>query len=100
MKTIFICCNNIFINQWFHINVNQSADNKIASPTEVLAIEYKESPERQEDHSPSPSPPPPSEPVKVEVPPVQPPPDLLVIIMDFGITEIADWCSTGNAYLY
>ncbi|XP_057416755.1 putative clathrin assembly protein At5g35200 [Lotus japonicus] len=56
---------------------NQAADNKIASPTEVLAIEYKESPERQEDHSPSPSPPPPSEPVKVEVPPVQPPPDLL-----------------------
>ncbi|KAL2338417.1 hypothetical protein Fmac_012863 [Flemingia macrophylla] len=48
---------------------------------EVLAIEYKKSTEVQEERQPSPSssppPPPPSEPVKVEAPPVQPPPDLL-----------------------
>ncbi|ESW27051.1 hypothetical protein PHAVU_003G169400 [Phaseolus vulgaris] len=48
---------------------------------EVLAIEYKKTTEVQEERPPSPSPspppPPPSEPVKVEAPPVQPPPDLL-----------------------
>ncbi|KAF7806434.1 putative clathrin assembly protein [Senna tora] len=52
--------------------------NKIASPKEVLAIEYKKT-EVQEERSPSPSPPPPPppEPVKVEAPAAQPPPDLL-----------------------
>lgn len=53
------------------------ATDKIASPKEVLAIEYKKTPEVQEERPPSPPPPPPSEPVKVEAPPVQPPPDLL-----------------------
>ncbi|KAG4378826.1 hypothetical protein AAZX31_17G107300 [Glycine max] len=48
---------------------------------EVLAIEYKKTTEVEEERPPSasasPSPPPPSEPVKVDAPPVQPPPDLL-----------------------
>ncbi|XP_027329252.1 putative clathrin assembly protein At5g35200 isoform X2 [Abrus precatorius] len=61
------------------VRKDQAADNKITSPKEVLAIEYKKTTEEQEERSPSPSPPPPppSEPVKVEAPPVQPPPDLL-----------------------
>lgn len=53
------------------------ADNKIAAPKEVLAIEYKKEPEMKEEHPPSPPPPPP-EPEKVEAPaPVVEPPDLL-----------------------
>ncbi|KAF5742013.1 hypothetical protein HS088_TW09G00052 [Tripterygium wilfordii] len=55
----------------------QVVDNKISSPKEVLAIEYKKVPEVQEEHPPSPPPP---EPVKVEAPapaPVAEPTDLL-----------------------
>lgn len=63
-----------------YIITKQVNDNKIASPKEVLAIEYKKTPEVQEERPPSPSPPPPPEPVKVEAPAAQPPPDLLVII--------------------
>ncbi|KAH7546319.1 putative clathrin assembly protein At5g35200 [Ziziphus jujuba] len=48
-------------------------DNKIAAPKEVLAIEYKKTPEEEEPRPPSPPPP---EPVKVEAP-VAEPPDLL-----------------------
>lgn len=51
--------------------------DKIASPKEVLAIEYKKAPEVQEERPASPPPPPP-EPVKVEAPVVEP--DLLVIL--------------------
>jgi len=55
--------------------------------------------ERPPSPSPSPPPPPPAEPVKVEAPPVQPPPDLLVINFAFSastspvfdIIRIADW---------
>lgn len=57
------------------VRKDQSVDNKIAAPKEVLAIEYNKEPEVKEERAPSP--PPPSEPVKVETPPVQPPPDLL-----------------------
>lgn len=53
-------------------------NNKIASPKEVLAIEYKKPPEVQEARPESP-PPPPAEPVKVEAA-VTEPPDLLVIL--------------------
>lgn len=70
----------------------QAIENK-----EVLAIEYKKTTEVEEEcpPSPSPPPPPPSEPVKVDAPPVQPPPDLLVITLflcvfsspDFGIIQ-------------
>ncbi|XP_059432299.1 putative clathrin assembly protein At5g35200 [Corylus avellana] len=52
---------------------DQVVDNKIASPKEVLAIEYKKDPEVQEVRPPSPPPP---EPVKVETP-VAEQPDLL-----------------------
>ncbi|KAH8481693.1 hypothetical protein H0E87_029255 [Populus deltoides] len=52
---------------------DQLVDNKIASPKEILAIEYKKEPEVKEERPPSPPPP---EPVKVEEPVVQPP-DLL-----------------------
>ena len=57
-------------------------DNKIASPKETLAIEYKKAPEpdMQEERPPSPPEPPAPEPVKVEPPAPQPPPDLLVSI--------------------
>ncbi|XP_041004978.1 putative clathrin assembly protein At5g35200 [Juglans microcarpa x Juglans regia] len=48
--------------------------DKIVSPKEVLAIEYKKAPEVQEERPASPPPPPP-EPVKVEAPVVEP--DLL-----------------------
>ncbi|MCH85677.1 clathrin assembly family protein, partial [Trifolium medium] len=57
------------------VRKDQAIDNKIASPKEVLAIEYNKEPEAKEEHSPSPPPQP--EPVKVETPAVQPPPDLL-----------------------
>ncbi|RYR30586.1 hypothetical protein Ahy_B01g055331 isoform B [Arachis hypogaea] len=58
------------------------ANDKTASPKEVLAIEYKKTPETQEESPPTPPAAPPSEPVKEEEPPahpapVQPPPDLL-----------------------
>lgn len=52
---------------------DQTADNKIDAPKEILAIEYKKTPEVEEAKPPSP---PPSEPVKVEAPVVEPP-DLL-----------------------
>ncbi|XP_061350672.1 putative clathrin assembly protein At5g35200 isoform X2 [Gastrolobium bilobum] len=58
------------------VRKDQVSDNK-ASPKEVLAIEYKKTPEVQQELPASPPPPPVSEPVKVEAPPVQPPPDLL-----------------------
>ncbi|KAG2407979.1 putative clathrin assembly protein [Vigna angularis] len=58
------------------VRKDQFIENK-----EVLAIEDKKTTEVQEERPPSPSPspppPPPAEPVKVEAPPVQPPPDLL-----------------------
>ncbi|KAM3714160.1 hypothetical protein ACB098_01G313700 [Castanea mollissima] len=54
---------------------DQVVNNKIASPKEVLAIEYKKPPEVQEARPESP-PPPPAEPVKVEAA-VTEPPDLL-----------------------
>ncbi|KAI9117150.1 hypothetical protein K1719_011316 [Acacia pycnantha] len=62
------------------VRKDQATDNKIASPKEVLAIEYKKTSEAQEapavpvQESP---PPPPPEPVKVEAPAAQPPADLL-----------------------
>lgn len=49
---------------------------KLAAPKVVLSIEYNKAPEVQEEHPPSPPPP---EPVKVEMPVVEPP-DLLVIL--------------------
>lgn len=52
---------------------DQMADNKIDAPKEILAIEYKKTPEVEEAKPPSP---PPSEPVEVEAPVVEPP-DLL-----------------------
>lgn len=59
--------------------LTEQGDNKIAAPTEVLAIEYKKEPEVKEEHPPSPPPPEPvKEPVKEE-PPIVEPPDLLVI---------------------
>ncbi|OIW18593.1 hypothetical protein TanjilG_13345 [Lupinus angustifolius] len=58
------------------VRKDQAAENKICSPKEVLAIEYKHTSE-EEELPPSPTPPPPPEPVKVEAPPVQSPPDLL-----------------------
>ncbi|KAK2357927.1 putative clathrin assembly protein [Trifolium repens] len=57
------------------VRKDQAIDNKIASPKEVLAIEYNKEPEAKEERPPSPPPQP--EPVKVETPAVQPPPDLL-----------------------
>lgn len=51
-------------------------DNKISAPKEVLAIEYKKTPELEESRPPSPPPP---EPVKEVEAPVAEPPDLLVI---------------------
>jgi hypothetical protein len=81
-----------FCNRCFNINLKykQAIDNKIASPKEVLAIEYNKEPEAKEERPPSPPPQP--EPVKVETPAVQPPPDLLVITvfyfaMTFVITD-------------
>ncbi|KAJ7956747.1 ENTH/ANTH/VHS superfamily protein [Quillaja saponaria] len=56
------------------VRKDQVVDNKITSPKEVLAIEYKKTEEVLDAHLPSP--PPPSEPVKVEAPVVEPP-DLL-----------------------
>ncbi|XP_002531947.2 putative clathrin assembly protein At5g35200 [Ricinus communis] len=55
------------------VRKEQVVENKITAPKEVLAIEYKKEPEVKEEHPPSPPPP---EPVKVEVPVVEPP-DLL-----------------------
>ncbi|XP_038700273.1 putative clathrin assembly protein At5g35200 isoform X2 [Tripterygium wilfordii] len=56
----------------------QVVDNKISSPKEVLAIEYKKPAEVQEERPPSPPPPP--EPVKVAAPaPVAEPTDLLTL---------------------
>lgn len=52
---------------------DQTVDNKIDAPKEILAIEYKKTPEVEEAKPPSPPPP---EPVKVEAPVVEPP-DLL-----------------------
>lgn len=49
---------------------------KLTAPKEVLAIEYNKAPEAQEERPPSPPPP---EPVKAEIPVVEPP-DLLVIL--------------------
>ena len=74
-----------------YVIIMQVVDNKITSPKEVLAIEYKKTPEVQEEcppstsPSPSPSPPPPPapEPVKVEAPAAKPAPDLLVILWIF-----------------
>lgn len=52
---------------------DQVVDAKDASPKEVLAIEYKKTPEVQEESPPSPPPPPPpSEPVKIEAPVAEP----------------------------
>lgn len=51
----------------------QTVDNKVDAPKEMMAIEYKKTPEVEEAKPPSPPPP---EPVKVEAPVVEPP-DLL-----------------------
>ncbi|KDO73482.1 hypothetical protein CISIN_1g009078mg [Citrus sinensis] len=53
---------------------DQTVDNKVDAPKEMMAIEYKKTPEVEEAKPPSPPPP---EPVKVEAPVVEPP-DLLV----------------------
>ena len=71
----------IHLNSFSFILTNkQVADNKLAAPKEVLAIEYKKEPGAQVEQTvappPAPSPPPP-EPVKVE-PVVTEQPDLLV----------------------
>lgn len=71
----------IHLNSYSYILINkQVADNKLAAPKEVLAIEYKKEPAVQAEQTvaspPAPSPPPP-EPVKVE-PVVTEQPDLLV----------------------
>jgi hypothetical protein len=55
----------------------ETADNKIAAPKEILAIEYKKSPKTPEVPEERPLSPPPPEPVKQEPPVVKPPPDLL-----------------------
>lgn len=52
---------------------DQTVDNKVDAPKEILAIEDKKTPEVEEAKPPSPPPP---EPVKVEAPVVEPP-DLL-----------------------
>lgn len=52
---------------------DQTVDNKVDAPKEMMAIEYKKTPEAEEAKPPSPPPP---EPVKVEAPVVEPP-DLL-----------------------
>lgn len=60
------------------VRKDQAVDGKIASPKEVLAIEYKKPPEIQETQPPSPpkaEPEPEPEPVKVEAPAAEP--DLL-----------------------
>ncbi|GAV88191.1 ANTH domain-containing protein [Cephalotus follicularis] len=54
----------------------KAMDNKIAAPKEILAIEYKKTPEVPEVQEKRPKSPPPPEPVKVETPVVEPP-DLL-----------------------
>ncbi|KAE9462685.1 hypothetical protein C3L33_05416, partial [Rhododendron williamsianum] len=60
------------------VSIEQGTDDKNASPKIILALEYKKSPEVQEEaHSPSPPEPEPEpEPAKVEAP-VAEPPDLL-----------------------
>ncbi|XLT83419.1 hypothetical protein HN873_005172 [Arachis hypogaea] len=63
--------------------IETQANDKTASPKEVLAIEYKKAPKTQEESPPTPPAAPPSEPVKEEEPPthpapVQPPPDCLL----------------------
>ncbi|GAY37415.1 hypothetical protein CUMW_028800 [Citrus unshiu] len=55
------------------IKIEQTVDNKVDAPKEMMAIEYKKTPEVEEAKPPSPPPP---EPVKVEAPVVEPP-DLL-----------------------
>ncbi|KAI4344184.1 hypothetical protein L6164_011439 [Bauhinia variegata] len=59
------------------VRKDQAVDNKSSPPKEVLSIEYKKSPEAKEERPESPAPPPAPEPVKVEAPAAQPPPDLL-----------------------
>ncbi|CAL0325657.1 unnamed protein product [Lupinus luteus] len=58
------------------VHKDQATDYKVGYPKEVLAIEYKRTPEK-EDRPPLPTLPPPREPLQVEAPLVQPPPDLL-----------------------
>lgn len=58
----------------------QAADNKLAAPKEVLAIEYKKEAQVEQPVAPPPAAsPPPPEPVKVE-PVVTEQPDLLVSV--------------------
>ncbi|KAG8639323.1 putative clathrin assembly protein At5g35200 [Manihot esculenta] len=59
------------------VRKDQVADNKIAAPKEILAIEYKKEPDVTVKEERPPSPPPP-EPVKVEEPVVEPP-DLVTL---------------------
>lgn len=77
-----MCCNVIYRPYKYILPTSGSNWTQAIENKEVLAIEYKKTTEVQEERPPSPSPspppPPPSEPVKVEAPPVQPPPDLLV----------------------
>lgn len=70
------CIKVYFENISFYFIFVQVVDNKISAPKEVLAIEYKKTPEVEETRSPSPPPP---EPVKEVEAPVAEPPDLLVI---------------------
>ncbi|OIV99893.1 hypothetical protein TanjilG_26231 [Lupinus angustifolius] len=58
------------------VRKDQATDYKVGSPKEVLASEYKRTPEKEE-RPPLPTLLPPHEPLKVEAPVVQPPPDLL-----------------------
>lgn len=72
------------VSSWSLILKKQGDKN--ASPKIVLALEYKKSPEVQEEaHSPSPAEPEPEpEPAKVEAP-VAEPPDLLVILVSLSL---------------
>ncbi|KAF1876111.1 hypothetical protein Lal_00006742 [Lupinus albus] len=58
------------------VRKDQATDYKVGSPKGVLATDYKRTPEKEE-RPPLPTLPPPREPLKVEAPLVQPPPDLL-----------------------
>lgn len=74
LKLLLITCKFLWYNYWYYNSTAQTVDNKVDAPKEMMAIEYKKTPEVEEAKPPSPPPP---EPVKVEAPVVEPP-DLLV----------------------